>query len=145
MEQTFSQDFILQLQNEAAAPLSGPATLKQMLMNQSDLGIDVSGRNVYILDMAGSVLDSSDQAQSVTVTTNILTAMQGQVGQASAISAGYMDLAVPVAGGEQDYIVYILDNKQTVNDLTGQLADVVFPSAEQFKEFYGTDAFVIFQ
>ena len=32
--------------------------------------------------------------------------------------------------------------QQATNDLTGQLADVVFPSAEQFKEFYGTDAFV---
>ncbi len=32
--------------------------------------------------------------------------------------------------------------QQATNDLTGQLADVVFPSAEQFKEYYGTDAFV---
>lgn len=31
--------------------------------------------------------------------------------------------------------------QQATNDLTGQLADVVFPSAEQFKEFYGTEAF----
>lgn len=31
--------------------------------------------------------------------------------------------------------------QQATNDLTGQLADVIFPSAEQFKEFYGTEAF----
>ena len=128
MEQTFSQEFILQLRAEAEAPLSGPGTLKQMLMSQSDLGIDVSGRNVYILDMAGSVLDSSDQSQSVTVTANILSAMQGQVGQTSSISAGYMDLAVPITGGEQEYIVYILDNKQTVNDLTGELITIILQS-----------------
>lgn len=128
MEQTFSHDFILQLQAEVAAPGSGPAELKQMLMSQADLGIDVSGRNVYILDPGGNVLDSSDQSQTVTVTANLLTAMQGQVGQAGAITASYMDLAVPISGGEEEYIVYILDNKQTVNDLTGQLITIIVQS-----------------
>lgn len=31
--------------------------------------------------------------------------------------------------------------QQATNDLTGQLADVVFPSAEQFKQYYTTTAF----
>lgn len=128
MGQTFSQDFILQLQAEAEASGSGPEGLKQMLMSQSDLGIDVSGRNVYILDRGGNVLDSSDQSESVTITSNILAAMQGQVGQDSSITAGYMDLAVPVSGGEDTYIVYILDNKQTVNDLTGELITIILQS-----------------
>lgn len=32
--------------------------------------------------------------------------------------------------------------QQATNELTGQLADVIFPSAEQFAEYYNTDAFV---
>lgn len=32
--------------------------------------------------------------------------------------------------------------QQATNELTGQLADVIFPSQEQFKTFYSTDSFV---
>lgn len=31
--------------------------------------------------------------------------------------------------------------QQATNELTGQLADVIFPTLEQFTEYYGTDAF----
>ena len=31
--------------------------------------------------------------------------------------------------------------QQATNELTGQLADAIFPSAEQFAEYYNTDAF----
>ncbi len=127
MEQTFSQEFIAQLQAEAAAG-SGAEDLKQMLMSRSDLGIDLSGRNVYILNREGRVLDSSNQTETVSMTANILAAMNGQVGQSSSIAADYMDLAVPVDGGEHQYIVYILDNKLTVNALTGELFSIILQS-----------------
>ena len=61
MEQTFSQDFITQLQDLAVGP-DGPSQMKQRLMSQSDLGIDLSRRNVYILSSDGEVLDSSNKA-----------------------------------------------------------------------------------
>ena len=125
MEQTFSQDFIVQLQDTAAAPGDPASQLKQILMSKADLGIDLSGRNVYILDRAGHVLDSSDQSESVEITQNILTAMNGSVGQSGSIVSDYMDLAVPIDGGEQQYIVYILDNKLTVDALTGELFTII--------------------
>ena len=128
MVRTFSQDFILQLQESAADPDSGPAELKQMVMSQSDLGIDLSQRNVYILDTAGNVLDSSSQETTVAMTGNLLAAMNGQVGQAGSIASDIMDLAVPIRGGEQDYIVYVLDNKLAVDNLTGELFTIIFRS-----------------
>ncbi len=127
MEQTFSQEFIAQLQAEAAAGCEAE-DLKQMVMSRSDLGIDLSGRNVYILNREGRVLDSSDQTETVSMTTNILTAMNGQVGQSSSIASGYMDLAIPVDGGDSQFIVYILDNKLTVNALTGELFSIILQS-----------------
>lgn len=127
MEQTFSQEFIAQLQAEAAAGCEAE-DLKQMVMSRSDLGIDLSGRNVYILNREGRVLDSSDQTETVSMTSNILAAMNGQVGQSSSIASGYMDLAVPVDGGGQQFIVYILDNKLTVNALTGELFSIILQS-----------------
>ena len=125
MEQTFSQDFIAQLQELAALPMDGPAEMKQLLMSQSDLGIDLTRRNVYILDARGQVLDSSNQADSVSVTTNILEAMNGEVGQRGSIASSIMDLAVPIDGGSSRYIVYVLDNKDTVNALTSQLFSII--------------------
>ncbi len=128
MEQTFSQDFISQLQQLAAKPGGSAQQMKQLLMSQSDLGIDLAGRNVYILDQSGQVLDSSNQANSVEMTANLLTAMNGKVGLGNSIVSSYMDLAVPIDGGSNHYIVYILDNKLTVDALTSQLLAIILRS-----------------
>lgn len=128
MQKTFSQDFIRELQDVAETSESAPSQLKQMLMAQSDLGIDLAQRNVYVLDNQGHVLDSSNQAAMVEITNNLLDAMNGRVGQTGSIASRFMDLAVPVDGGEQDYIVYILDNKLTVNNLTGEMFTIILQS-----------------
>ena len=119
METTFTPEFIVQLQKLSAED-NAPAQMKELLMAQAGLGIDITGRNVYILDETGSVLDSSDQSQSVTVTQNILTAMNGDVGQSSAVTNNYMDLAVPIITQDSSYIAYIRDNRATVDALTGE-------------------------
>ncbi|MBP3634053.1 MAG: HAMP domain-containing protein [Oscillospiraceae bacterium] len=128
MEQTFSQSFISQLQELAASETGSPERMKELLMAQSDLGIDLSQRNVYVLDSQGSVLASSNQEMTVGLTSNVLKAMNGEVGLDSAISAEIMDLAVPIEGGETDYIVYVLDNKLAVNNLTGELFSIIVQS-----------------
>ncbi len=128
MEQTFSTEFISQLQKLAAEP-DNTGEIKLLLMSQADLGIDLNQRNVFILDKeTGQVLEASDQTQSVTMTPNILTAMNGQVGMSGSISSDTMDLAVPIEGGDNHYIVYILDNKLTVDALTGELFDIIIQS-----------------
>ncbi len=128
MEQPFSQAFIVQLQGLAAKE-GGVSEMKQLLMAQADLGIDLNQRNVYILDAAsGAVLDSSNQADAVTITPNILTAMQGQVGMDGSVASENMDLAVPINSGNHRYIVYISDNKLTVNALTNEVFGIIFQS-----------------
>lgn len=122
MTETFSQDFIRQLQEAGGG---GPARLKELLMAQPALGVDIAGRNVYILDSAGAVLDGSDQAASVAMTPNLLSALNGEVGENSSITTAYMDLAVPVRSGEISYIVYVLDGKSTVNALTSDVLGII--------------------
>ena len=128
MEQPFSTQFISQLQTIASK--GGVSEMKQLLMSQADLGIDLNQRNVYILDAAsGEVLDSSNQTYSVTVTPNILSAMKGEVGMNGSVASETMDLAVPIDGGEDhQYIVYILDNKLTVDALTNEVFGIIFQS-----------------
>jgi len=128
MERTFSQEYIVQLRSVADSSAAPAGQLKEMLMAQSDLGIDVSTRNVYILDGTGAVLDSSAKELSVSMTENLLLALAGQVGQKSSISADYMDVAVPIESGSGTYVIYILDNKATVNDLTGEVLGIVLRS-----------------
>ena len=125
MEQTFSQDFISQLQRLAQQSQDAPREMKELLMAQSGLGIDISGRNVYILSPTGDVLTASDQETSVDITANILTAMNGEIGQDSSITSSYMDLAVPIKTDSGSYIVYIRDSKATVDKLTGQVLNII--------------------
>lgn len=125
MEQTFSQDFISQLQRLAQQSQDAPREMKELLMAQSGLGIDISARNVYILSPTGDVLTASDQETSVDITANILTAMNGEIGQDSSITSGYMDLAVPIKTENGSYIVYVRDNKATVDKLTGQVLNII--------------------
>ena len=125
MEQTFSQDFISQLQRLAQQSQDTPREMKELLMAQSGLGIDISGRNVYILSPTGDVLTASDQETSVDITANILTAMNGEIGQDSSITSSYMDLAVPIKTDSGSYIVYVRDNKATVDKLTGQVLNII--------------------
>jgi two-component system sensor histidine kinase VicK len=125
MDQTFSQDFIEQLREIPDQTDDAPAQMKELLMAQSNLAIDISNRNVYILDENGSVLAASSEAQNVDMTPNLLKAMSGTVGQDSSITSAYMDLAVPIQAKSGSYIVYILDNKATVDDLTAEVLRII--------------------
>ena len=124
MEGTFTPEFIAQLQRLSAED-NAPAQMKELLMAQAGLGIDITGRNVYILDQTGSVLDSSNQRTTVVMTQNILSAMNGEVGQSSSVTNDYMDLAVPVESDGAQYIAYIRDNRATVDALTGELFSII--------------------
>ena len=94
MERTFSPEFITQLQDLADGE-NGPTQMKELLMAQTGLGIDVNDRNVYILDSLGQVLEGSDERTQVSVSQNLLTAMNGEVGQDGSVTGEFMDLAVP--------------------------------------------------
>ena len=124
MEGTFTPEFIAQLQRLSAED-NAPAQMKELLMAQAGLGIDITGRNVYILDQNGSVLDSSNQRTTVVMTQNILSAMNGSVGQSSSVTNNYMDLAVPVESDGAQYIAYIRDNRATVDALTSELLIII--------------------
>jgi two-component system sensor histidine kinase VicK len=128
MENTFSESFLLQLQQTAASD-NAAALLKEQLMAQPDLGIDISNRNVCILDEVGALLAASDQnIISVDITPNLLSAMNGEVGQSAAVTDSFMDLAIPIDAGSTRYIVYVIDNQSTVNALTGQVMGIILRS-----------------
>ncbi len=89
-----------------------------------ELGVDGLNRQLYILDESGVYLAGGDRerGRNLEYTENLTTAVvHGQVGDKSNVAAGYMDVAIPIQRGEKHYIIYIVDNKDTVSDLTNQM------------------------
>ena len=129
------RDFVTDLRS-AAAEENGAELIQEMLnTNAGSLGIDYRTRNYFVLDgVSGSYLTgSADQASLPREqSANLLTARNAiasgaltTVGDESDITADYMDVAVPIIGGGNAFIIYILDTKDTVSGLNGQLFTII--------------------
>ena len=95
-----------------------------------ELGVDKSTRNFYILDgTTGEILETSDpdKKMRVDVTPNILEAMMGENAVKRSSRADYMDVAFPIkpADSESGFVVYIIDNKQTVQSQNAQIFSLI--------------------
>ena len=77
-------------------------------------------RNYYILDgkTASAINGTNDDlAKTLEATPNIIAALNGNIGDITEASMGYMDFAVPLKNkGEVEYIVYVKDSKDEVLD-----------------------------
>lgn len=92
-----------------------------------ELGVDGRNRKLYILDENGEVLISPD-GEDVTLeytenlTFALTTGMEtGETGDESNLALDYMDVAIPIHRGDNGYVIYILDNKATADNLTNQM------------------------
>ena len=116
--------FLENLRLEAAQEDGADKIRSIIESNVGALGIDSLTRNYYILDgLTGAFLTGSDEegGKDLAVTSNILAARNGKVGDDSDITANYMDFAYPIQGGDNFYIIYIFDNRETVSELNSQL------------------------
>lgn len=119
--------FMSDLLSAAEAP-DGAAQMQKILeANAGLLGIDSRTRNYYILDGAsGAVLAESDENSAILASTpNLISALNGSVGDRSDLTADYMDAAFPLSSGENSYIIYILDNRDTVSRLNEKLFTII--------------------
>lgn len=113
----------------AAEEDDGAAHMATMLDAFSGpLGIDSGRRDYYILDRyTGEKLVGSDEGgEELVITPNILTAISGKEGYASEVNADYMDVALPIFQDNEGYIIYIRDNKLTVQSLSSEIFAIVF-------------------
>ena len=138
MEGAFGTDraeFVTTLRNEAAQE-DGAYRIQEMLeANAGLLGIDYRTRNYFVLDGAGGGyltgsaeadrLPREQSANLLTARTAVAVRDESIVGDESDFSAEYMDVAIPIMGGENAYIIYILDTKDTVSGLNEQLFVII--------------------
>ena len=132
------REFVSDLRGAAGEP-DGAERLREMLeVNAGPLGIDYRTRNYFVLDgHSGAWLAGSDSADALPMdqSPNLLTARLAVrnwdatiVGEESYLNAGYMDAAIPVlpeVQTEQAFIIYILDNQETLSGLHRQLFPII--------------------
>lgn len=123
-DESFYRDLVAK-----AAEEDGVAQLQTVLESNSGvLGLNADTRNYYILDgKTGAFLAGSDEegGAKLNMTNNILTALGGKEGYKSQVTSSYMDVALPISGGGNGYIIYILDTRQTVERLNNQLFFII--------------------
>ena len=102
--------------------------LEQVLRScAGELGVDDRNRKLYILDENGEVLVSPDGEDipleyTENLTFALTTGMEtGETGDESNLALDYMDVAIPIHRGDNGYVIYILDNKATADNLTNQM------------------------
>ena len=133
MVEVFSQDteFIRDLVTAREGETDGVQAIDEILVaKMGPLGVDVKNRNYYLLDGdTGQILSSSDDDAGDTleeITPNLLIALnEKREGDESDLTASYMDLALPISRGEEDYVIYILDQRATVRELNNQLFQLI--------------------
>ena len=121
MVEVFSEDteFVRDLVTAREGEQDGGEAIDQILLaKMGPLGVDGKNRNYYILDgETAEILASSDDDGAQTLeklTPNLLIALnEKREGNESDLTANYMDLALPIQRGGQDYIIY--KNSRTVN------------------------------
>ncbi|MEG1720593.1 MAG: ATP-binding protein [Pseudoflavonifractor sp.] len=137
----YQQDFYAQMEEvfsgaDLARALQSPAeegqTEAEYIQNvlkayRGAMGVDNRNRNYFILDDAGRYLEGSDdeQGRNLKITNNISRALGHKSGSASDRTASYMDVAVPLQRGDAWYVIYVLDNRQTVQSLNTQLFQLI--------------------
>ena len=93
------------------------------------LGLD-DHRNFYILDgKTGEFLTSSESRDATPfreLTSNMITAMEGEVGQTITALSPYFDVALPVDGG--NYVLAVVDDKGELDELTWTMFTILIRS-----------------
>lgn len=126
MASVFTSEFILTLEKNAG----DGDTLRGMIEAYSaPLGID-EYRCFYVLDgRNGSYLCGSDDDYGAHLikTPNILTAMNGQVGQQTRSLGEYFDVAIPIRDGDGGvaFVVGVLDDKSELQELNWNLFTIL--------------------
>lgn len=133
MVEVFSKDteFIRDLVTAREGEYNGGQAINEILVaKMGPLGVDGKNRNYYVLDgTSGQILASSDNESGMSLdllTPNLLIALnEKREGNESDLTASYMDLALPITRGGEDYIIYILDQRSTVRELNSQLSQLI--------------------
>ena len=133
MSAILTDDYIEQLSNDINNKQSAQKIFNNISAYSGQMGID-SFRNFYILDgnsgKSISQLSTNESlAQSLDISNNIITAMNGRRGVEVNSALPYMDYAVPIFdGNDVKYIIYIRDTKEETNSIVENIFSIMLES-----------------
>ncbi len=129
MDTVFSdREFARDLTTPAEGEEDAAALQRVMQSYMGALGVDGRNRNYYILDGTGAFLAGSDPVggAELSFTPNLTASLATREASSDGDpAASFMDVAVPITRGENDYVIYILDNRTTVENLSEQLFTLI--------------------
>ncbi len=125
MEEGFNSSTKTRL-SEALEYENFASTQKQILAAYSStFGFD-SNRQFYILDRNAKILDSSDDdVTELTLTPNLMAAMNGGDGTKTLGGNEFLDYALYVKNGQKDCIIYVVDNLSETRQLSFMLFSII--------------------
>ncbi|MFI3255119.1 MAG: ATP-binding protein [Eubacteriales bacterium] len=130
METVFAdRNLLMDLSSKTEQEENGAEMIAQVLNAYSGtLGIDGRNRKFYVLDgESGTVLVGSEENEVIHYSPNLLLALQEKIiGDKSNMIVSYMDLAIPITRGEESFVIYIIDGKETVSQLINQMVELIF-------------------
>ena len=123
MQQVFSSTGLAEDLRDSAAAGDYEHMAAIIRTYAGQLGIDSGTRNFHILagDTGAWLAGSTQPENGVEITPNIVTAIGGGNGYDYDPGADYMDVALPIESGSNGYIIYVVDNKATMESLNAQL------------------------
>ena len=105
---------------------SAQAILNILEAYSGELGLDGRSRTLYILDgSTGAYLAGTDEQNGKDLdynSANLTRALvKGEDGSSANLASDYMDVALRLERGDESFVIYVLDNKTTVNSLINQI------------------------
>lgn len=133
MSAVFSDDYINQLSHDIDSDDGSQKIFNNIYAYSGQLGLD-SFRNYYILDGATGKAHqncSSNEtlAKSLDISQNIISAMNGKLGNSVNTSSPFMDYAIPmIKDGRVKHIIYIRDTKEETNNVVDNIFSIMLKS-----------------
>lgn len=130
MEEIAEGDFLVSVRNalsskgEYSEKIAKAKNSISLYAGKMGLGAE---RDCYILDKkTGEIIVSySGEIPVLEKTPNIISAMAGKDGTEFSFDADYMDYAKSFSSGQNDYILYVKDNRNEVNSLAGSMISII--------------------
>jgi len=133
MAAVFNDDYIKQLSQNIDSENEAQKIYNSIYTYSGQLGLD-SFRNYYILDGAtgkpqNKCSSNETLAKSLDISHNIISAMNGKLGNSINTSSPYMDYAIPVIkNGKVKQIIYIRDTKEETNNVVNNILSIMLKS-----------------
>lgn len=127
MEEAFTPDRIQQCYG--ALNTADPVGMLEELLTaiSGQLGTD-SYRHFYLLDgKTGNYISGPDRqgGEIIDKSENILSAMNGKIGNEGKITDSYMDYALPIPAENPQFIIYIRDSKTEMSDFLKSMLKIL--------------------